>query len=64
MTLYDDNFGHWDRPDDADTRDFYAQVQRTNVSKVCAGCKRKVRIQAHYAYCNAGADASEGGGDF
>jgi len=64
MSLYDDNFGHWDRSDDDDTRNFYAQVQRTNVLKVCAGCKRKVRIQAHYAYCDACADAIERGGEF
>lgn len=64
MSMYDDNFGHWSGGDDGDTREFYEHVQRTNVSKVCAGCKRKVRIQPHYAYCNACADVIERGGEF
>ena len=64
MSLYDDNFGHWSGDNDEGTREFYAHVQRRSVSKVCAGCKRKVRIQPHYAYCNACADVIERGGEF
>lgn len=61
--MYDDNFGHWHDTDDADTRAFYRQVQRTNVRKTCRGCGRKVNIQPQYAYCNGCADILERGGD-
>ena len=63
FTMYDDNFGHWQDTDDADTRSFYRQVQRTNVTKRCRGCNRLVRIQPQYAYCNSCADILERGGD-
>lgn len=61
--MYDDNFGHWDGADDADTRAFYRRVQRTNVRKACRGCGRSVNIQPQYAYCNGCADILERGGD-
>lgn len=62
--MYDDNFGQWQDADDTEVRSFYRRVQRTNVSKVCKGCQRRVRIQLHYAYCNRCADVIERGGEF
>jgi len=65
-SYYDDNFGHWDNmdgPDGEENREFYRQVQRTNVRKKCQGCGRMVRIQPHYAYCNSCADKRERGYD-
>jgi hypothetical protein len=61
---YDDNFGVWEDMDDPDNREFYKRVQQTNVSKICRGCQRRVRIQPQYAYCNSCADKLERGGDF
>lgn len=64
---YDDNFGHWDSmdgQDGEDNREFYRQVQSTNVRKKCAGCRRMVSIQPHYALCNSCADKAERGGEF
>ena len=62
--MYDDNYGWWENDGDEDTREFYERTQRTNVSKVCRGCGRRVNIQPQYAYCNACADAIERGGEF
>ena len=62
--MYDDNFGWWDNDGDEDTLVYYRMVQRTNVTKTCRGCGRKVKIQPQYAYCNSCADAIERGGEF
>ena len=62
-SFYDDNFGHWDDMDDPDMRDFYREVQDSNVEKRCSGCDRMVKIQPHYAYCNSCADKRERGWD-
>lgn len=66
--MYDDNYGHWECEGSAEDHDemvaFYRQTQRTNVSKVCKRCNRKVRIQPHYAICNSCADAMERGMDY
>ena len=64
MNYYDDNFGHWEDMDDPDMRDFYFQVQQTNVEKECAKCERMVSIQPHYAICNSCADRMERGEDW
>jgi hypothetical protein len=64
MIAYDDNFGEWHDMEDPEVRNFYAQCQRTNVEKKCKGCEQLVRIQPHYAYCNACADAIERGTNF
>ena len=45
-------------------RSFYRRTQRTNITKVCKGCGRSVRIQPQYAYCNGCADIIERGGEF
>ena len=67
MPYYDDNFGFWenmeDGPDAEENREFYKRVQQTNVRKKCKGCKRWVRIQPQYAYCNSCADKIEKGYD-
>jgi hypothetical protein len=61
---YDDNFGCWDDMNDPEMREFYHQVQRTNVRKKCQGCGRMVKIQPHYAYCDSCATRREQGYDF
>jgi hypothetical protein len=61
--FYDDNFGEWEDMDDPDSREFYAQIQKTNVLKKCQGCGRRVRIQPQYAYCNSCATKLERGMD-
>ena len=58
---YDDNFGHWHIEDEEDL-EFYHQVQRSNVKKVCVDCGRTVYIQPHYECCNSCADRRERGG--
>ena len=59
----DDNFGEWENMDDPDMVDFYHQVQRENVEKICRGCDRPVMIRPDYAYCNSCADKIEKGMD-
>ena len=61
---YDDNFGHWDNMDDPDMQDFYEQVQRTNVRKICSICGDEVMIQSHYDKCNSCCERIERGMDF
>jgi len=61
---YDDNFGVWDDMDDPDMVEFYEQVQRTNVWKICERCDRKVKIQPHYSICDSCASAIERGLDY
>lgn len=63
-SYYDDNFGEWHDMDDEDMREYYHQVQKTNVRKKCKGCNRWVRIQPQYAYCNSCANKIERGEDF
>jgi hypothetical protein len=60
---YDDNFGNWDMSEGEEMVEFYHQLQKTNVEKVCKNCKRKVFIQPHYAICNSCAEKIERGGD-
>jgi rRNA maturation endonuclease Nob1 len=63
MTVYyDDNFGHWDMRDEDDF-EFYRQVQRESVWKVCEGCGRRVKLRPDYGYCNSCADKRERGYD-
>lgn len=66
--FHDDNFGVWegmeDGPDAEENREFYKQLQKTNVRKKCQGCGNWVKIQPHYAYCNSCADKRERGEDF
>lgn len=61
---YDDNFGHWHDMDDPEMQEFYEEVQRTNVRKICSICGESVMIQPHYDKCNACCDRIESGLDF
>jgi Zn finger protein HypA/HybF involved in hydrogenase expression len=63
MGYYDDNFGEW-HVEDEDDREFYHEIQRTNVRKKCLGCGQMVSIQPQYAYCNSCAEKMERGMDF
>jgi hypothetical protein len=63
MLYYDDNYGHYTIESDEDV-EFYYQVQRNSVSKVCSCCGKKVRIQPQYDICNSCADKIERGLDF
>ena len=60
--LHDDNFGHWDDTDDPDVVNFYHQVQRESVKKVCVDCGETVMLRPSYECCNSCADRREGGG--
>jgi hypothetical protein len=59
---YDDNYGVWNMDDD-DSREFYQEVQRTNVRKRCVICGRIVKIQPQYDKCNACCERLERGDD-
>lgn len=61
---FDDNFGHWEGMDDPDMVDFYRQVQRESVEKICKQCEQKVRIRPQYSICNSCADMNEKGYGF
>jgi hypothetical protein len=61
-TYYDENFGHYEINSEEDV-EFYHQIQRTNVKKICEGCGQTVRIQPQYAYCNSCATKLERGLD-
>lgn len=63
-TYYDDNFGTWEDMDDPEMVDFYHRTQRSNVTKTCRRCRRRVKIQPQYDICNSCADAIERGADF
>ena len=58
---YDDNFGCWDNMDDPEMQDFYFDVQKRTVEKVCAICERTVFILPQYDKCGRCADAIEKG---
>lgn len=63
MTTYiDSNFGTYDIRDPEDV-DFYHDVQRRSVTKICEGCHQKVRILPDYAYCDSCATKREKGWD-
>ena len=62
MVYIDENFGTYEIRDEEDV-EFYREMQRTSVEKQCQGCGRWVRIQPHYAYCNACATRLEQGLD-
>lgn len=64
MSYNDQNFGNWEGMDDPDMRDFYFQVQRDSVEKVCAICGETVRILPQYDKCNACTEQIERGGGF
>ena len=69
MSFYDDNYGTWDGmnssdPDFEDNLEFYNQVQRESVVKVCRQCNREVKIRQQYEICNSCADANEHGAGF
>lgn len=61
-SYYDDNFGFYDMSE-AETAEFYEQVQRESIEKECEGCGRQVRIRPGYAYCNSCAERLERGED-
>jgi len=56
----DDNFGTWDMEEEG-AEDFYREIQKTNIRKKCDGCRRWVKIQPHYGYCNSCATKIEQG---
>ena len=56
---YDDNFGCWEGMEDEEMVDFYFQVQRTNVEKVCRCCGRTVMLRPEYDLCGSCADMGE-----
>lgn len=60
-TYYDENFGVWSDMDEEGMVEFYHQVQRESVQKVCKQCGETVRIRRQYAICNSCADANEKG---
>ena len=64
MNYYDDNFGNWSDTNDTDTLDFYREVQKNSVTKVCRNCERIVHILPQYAICNSCADAAEKGMEY
>jgi len=57
---YDDNFGEWDIRDEED-REFYEEVSRRSVEKVCVDCGRTVRIMPQYECCDSCATRRENG---
>ena len=61
MEFYDDNFGHWEDMGDPDTQDFYRQVQRESVWKICSICGRKVKLRPDYDKCNSCCERMERG---
>ena len=63
-SFYDDNFGNWHDTDDADTLDFYNEVQKRSVYKQCRQCDRRVKILPDYSLCNDCAEANERGYQF
>lgn len=67
--FYDDNFGSWDDMNDPDMREFYRDVQRRSIVKVCVLCNRQVKILPQYDKCDncmrkleSGLDPSGSGG--
>lgn len=64
MIYYDDNYGHWKDTDEDEVVEFYHDVQRRNVEKVCKRCERKVMILPQYSICGSCADKIELGVDF
>ena len=63
MIYYDDNFGHYTIESDEDV-EFYHQMQRLSVEKICKGCGQMVRIKRDYAICNSCAEAKERGWEY
>jgi Zn finger protein HypA/HybF involved in hydrogenase expression len=61
MGYYDDNFGHWDMSEGEEMMDFYRQVQRESVEKICKQCEQPVRLRHNYVICNDCADQNERG---
>lgn len=54
MDFYDDNFGRWlGMDEDPEAVDFYHQVQRESVEKVCVICGRTVRLRPDYDKCDS-----------
>ena len=62
---YDDNFGNYNMDDDRDeTVEFYHEVQKRSVWKVCSICGDKVKIMSHYDKCNSCCERMENGWQF
>ena len=64
ISYYDSNYGHWDMEDGQDDIDFYHDVQRRSVTKICQGCDQRVKLLPQYAYCDNCATMIEQGWDF
>ena len=63
MNYYDDNFGNYhDMDNDPDeTREFYNDVQKRSIWKVCSICGERVKIMPHYDKCNSCCERLENG---
>jgi hypothetical protein len=59
---YDDNFGHWDEMENPEMRNFYRNVQKKSIKKICVDCKREVKILPDYECCDQCATRREQGG--
>ena len=57
---YDDNFGHWNIESEEDI-EFYHEIQRESVEKICQQCGETVRLHRRYVICNDCADRNESG---
>jgi hypothetical protein len=61
---FDDNFGKWNSMEGEEEEDFYRQVQKESVWKICKNCGRKVKIRPQYSICNSCAEKIERGEQF
>lgn len=60
MIYYDDNFGVYDIESEEDI-EFYHQMQKMSVEKICVDCGKTVRIKYDYEVCNSCAERREQG---
>lgn len=60
-SYYDDNFGHYDMSEGPEAVEFYNDVQRKSVWKVCSICERTVKLLPHYDKCDSCCDRLESG---
>jgi len=60
MLYYDDNFGEYNIESEEDI-EFYHEMQKMSVEKICVDCGKTVRIKSDYEVCNNCADRRERG---
>ena len=58
MEYYDDNFGQWDMSE-PEMVDFYREVSRRSVFKICSICECEVKILPQYDKCGPCTDNLE-----